>query len=137
MKQPRAADEDWTFGRGGFVKLYGDRLAESSLLDTAIATRWAFVYMLSQADARGRYRCATTKALGRAANISAAQAARAVEELEAPDPASTSKAHAGRRILPIPGGWQIVNYEDYRDFRTKAQADAAERKRREREKTGA
>jgi hypothetical protein len=134
-----AGDDDddgakWTFGGGGFVKLYGDRLAASSLLDTALATRWAFVYMLSQADALGRFRCATVRALARAANITPSQATKAVAELEAPDPESTSKAEGGRRILPIPGGWQLVNYTDYRDFRTKQQADAAERKRRQREK---
>ena len=46
----------WTFGAGGFAKLYGDRLAQSSLLDRDVATRWVFVFMLSQADAQGRYR---------------------------------------------------------------------------------
>lgn len=127
-------DATWTFGAGGFCKIYGNRLAQSSLLDAAVATRWVFVYMLSQADALGRYRCATVPALARAANVSLPQARKAVQELEAPDPQSTSKDHEGRRILAIRGGWQVVNFTTYRDFRTMEQEAAAERKRRQREK---
>src|SRR5262245_31858403 len=97
-------------------------------MDTAIATRWVFVYMLSQADAHGRYRCATVPALARAANVSEAEAEQAVRELEAPDPKSTSEEEEGRRILPLAGGWQLVNYAYYRDFRTEAQVREAERK---------
>lgn len=129
-------DADWTFGGGGFVKLYGDRLAASSLLDTAVATRWVFVFMLSQADSQGRFRCATVNALARLANIAFSDAEAAVRELEGPDDRSTGKAEGGRRILPIRGGWQIVNYVEYREFRTVEQAKAAERKRRQRSRRG-
>ncbi len=125
---------DWSFGSGGFAKLYGDRLAQSSLLDRDVATRWVFVFMLSQADAKGRYRCASIAGLSRAAAVSRPQAARAVRELEAPDSDSTTKAEDGRRILAIPGGWQIVAYGRYREFRTARQLAAAERKRLERER---
>jgi hypothetical protein len=42
---------------GGFVKVYGDRLAQSSILDAAVATRWVF-FDAEPADAEARYRCA-------------------------------------------------------------------------------
>lgn len=127
---PEEAGADWAFGAGGFAKLYGDRLAQSSLLDRDVATRWCFIYMLSQADSEGRYRCASIAGLARAAAVSRQQAARAVRELEAPDPDSTTKDNEGRRILRIPGGWQIVSYTRYREFRTKKQIAAAKRKER-------
>jgi hypothetical protein len=123
---------NWTFGSGGFAKLYGDRLAQSSLLDRAVATRWVFVFMLSQADAQGRYRCASISGLARAAAVTNGEAELAVKELEAPDPQSTTKAQEGRRILRIPGGWQIVAYERYREYRTERQLWEAERKRKQR-----
>jgi len=131
----KAADESdgWAFGSGGFAKLYGDRLAQSSLLDCDVATRWAFFFMLSQADAEGRYRCASVPGLARAAAITIEQAERAVAELEAPDPDSTTKAEDGRRLLRIPGGWQIVNFRRYREFRTERQRAEADKKRRQRE----
>lgn len=125
---------EWTFGAGSFIKIYGDRLAESSLLDCAVATRWLFLFMGARADREGRFRCATVAGLARAAAVSVAEAEAAIAELEAPDPASTSPEHEGRRILRIPGGWQIVTYRRYRDFRTPAQARAAERQRRHRDR---
>jgi hypothetical protein len=128
-----SAPDDWSFGNGGFAKLYGDRLAQSSLLDTAVATRWVFVYMLAQADAEGRYRCATVSGLARAAAISREDAETAIRELEAPDPDSTTKEHEGRRILRIPGGWRIVSYARYRTYQTARQRAEAEKKRRQRE----
>lgn len=136
MASERETAADWTFGSGGFCKIYGERLAQSSLLDAAVATRWVFVYMLGLADATGRFRCATVTALARAANVTLAEARKAIRELEAPDEHSTTKAHEGRRLLKIQGGWQIVNYLAYREFRTKEQESAAERKRRQRGGSG-
>jgi hypothetical protein len=84
--------------------------------------------MLSQADAEGRYRCASVAGLARHANVSPPQAQKAVRELQVPDSNSTSPEDLGRRIVRIPGGWQVVNAAKYRAFRTKRQAAAAERR---------
>jgi hypothetical protein len=134
MSTTRKHDDaaDWAFGGGGFAKLYGDRLAQSSLLDRDVATRWVFVFMLSQADAEGRYRCASIGGLARAAAVSLAQAELAVAELEAADPDSTTKLNEGRRIVRIPGGWQIVSYTRYREYRSARQVAEADRKRKQR-----
>jgi hypothetical protein len=120
-------DDDFAWGDGGFVKVYGDRLADSSLMDCAVATRWAFIVMLSKADSEGRFRCATVAGLSRCSAISMAEAEQAVRELEAPDDTSTSSEAEGRRIVRIPGGWQLVNYVKYRDFRTRRQIEDAKR----------
>jgi len=127
-------ENDWAFGSGGFSKLYGERLAESSLLDCALATRWVFVFMLSQADSKGRYRCASIRGLARASVVSLEDAELAVAELESPDPNSTTPDDEGRRARRIPGGWQVVNYERYRDFRTEKQIQDAERQKSKRER---
>ena len=136
MSADSAAEPDeaaWTFGGGGFAKLYGDRLAQSSLLDRDVATRWIFVFMLSQADADGRYRCASVAGLARVAAVTLEQAEKAVRDLEGPDADSTTKDHEGRRILRIPGGWQITAYQAYREYRTRKQVQEAAKKKRQRE----
>jgi len=120
-------DDDFAWGDGSFAKLYGDRLADSSLMECAVATRWAFVVMLSRADSEGRFRCATVAGLSRAAAISMEEADLAIKELEAPDDTSTSGEAEGRRIVRIPGGWQLVNYVKYRDYRTRRQIEDAKR----------
>lgn len=125
--------DDFGMGDGGFCKLYGDRLADSSLLECAVATRWIFLYMLARADFEGRFRCATVAGLARTAAVSLPQAERAVAELEAPDADSSTPDEDGRRIVRFPGGWQIVTYTKYRDYQTKRQRAEAERKRRQRE----
>jgi hypothetical protein len=126
-------EDNWSFGSGGYAKLYGDRLAQSSLMDRNVVTRWLFVFVLSQADAQGRYRCASVAGLARAAAITLEQAELAVSELEAPDPDSTTKAEDGRRIVRIPGGWRVVTYTKYREYRTARQLAEAAKKRRQRE----
>jgi hypothetical protein len=73
------------------------------------------------ADREGRFHAQTEATLGRLANIPADQVLSAIAELEAPDPQSRTKEFDGRRIEKIPGGWRVLNYEKYRDYRTKKQ----------------
>jgi hypothetical protein len=116
---------EWTLGSGGFAKLYGPALAGSSLMDTSVYARWLFVYLLACADKEGRFHAQTVATLGRLANIPAEHAEQAVQELEAADPNSRSPEFDGRRIERIPGGWRVLNYEKYRDYRTKKQVSMA------------
>ena len=69
-----------------------------------------------------------------AANVHLNSARIAIEELEAPDEQSTSSDHEGRRILPIRGGWHVVNYALYREYQSNKQAVDAARQRRLRER---
>jgi hypothetical protein len=127
------SDSDWTLGDGGFAKLYGDKIARSSLMDASIFARWLFVYLLACADSKGRYSCQTIETLARAANLTPEQTAKAVKELESPDPHSASPEYEGRRISRVNGGWEILNYTKYRDYRTKRQIKDVERKRARKE----
>jgi hypothetical protein len=115
------SDTEWTLGSGSFAKIYGDMLAGSSLMETSVYARWLFVYLLACSDREGRYHAQTVGTLGRHANIPAEYIEQAVSELEGPDPNSRTPQHEGRRIERIPGGWRVLNYDKYRDYRTRKQ----------------
>lgn len=117
----------------GFVKIYGDRLLGSSLMDEALEARWMFICLASKANADGFVRCQTTGTAARLANLTEEQAQRALDVLSSPDPRSTSPEHEGRRILRVEGGWFVVNHRKYRDLRTETQVRKAARQKRWRE----
>jgi hypothetical protein len=99
-----------------YVKLF-ERLLKSSLMDTDIATRWAWVSLLLQADQAGMV-YGTVTALARAANMPPEQMAAAMDVFQAPDLNSTSDEDDGRRVLNVaPNTWLLVNYEKYRNMR--------------------
>jgi hypothetical protein len=129
MKDRRA------MGNGGFAKIYGNKLAESSLLFTDVATRWVFVYMLAQADYEGVFVCQSLANLALKANVTREEAQRAIDQLQSEDKDSFSKEEDGRRIVRHEDGWQIVNYKKYRDFQTVRQIKMAEYQRAHRAKT--
>jgi hypothetical protein len=56
-----------------------------------------------------------------------------IDDLSSPDPYSRSSEHNGRRVQKVEGGYVVLNYERYRDMKTRAMT-AAERKRRQRER---
>ena len=117
----------------GFVKIYGSQLLGSSLMDEDVSTRWLFLCLCSAADPGGFVRCQTIKAAARLANITKGQASRGLDTLAAPDPDSTTEEQEGRRILRVEGGWQLVNYDKYREMQTDQQRKWADQKRRQRE----
>jgi hypothetical protein len=119
---------------GGFVKLYGTLLLGSSLMDEALEARWLFVCFLAEADETGFVRCQTVGNAARLANLTHDQASKALEVLSSPDPKSTSPDDEGRRIVPAPGGWRVVNYAKYREMRTQRQLRKTERQRRWRDR---
>lgn len=111
----------------GFVKVYGSLLAGSSLLTECWQARLVFLEMLAFADINGRVECASVKALARVLNLSEADTAAGLAVLEAPDPASRTEVHEGRRVLRQDRGFVIVNHSKYRDFRSKTQEDSRAR----------
>lgn len=119
---------------GGFAKIYGDRLEGSSLMECRVATRWCFLFMNSTANRNGFFRCANAAVLARRANITLEEAELAVEELEAPDPDSTTPDNDGRRIVRAQGGWQIVTHQFYRNLRSSKQIGDADRQQNKRER---
>ena len=114
-----------------FVKIYGTIL-DSSIWSEADGTRLLWMAMLAMADSTGFVE-ASPSGLARRANITQEQCRIGIEILEAPDPESKSKEYGGRRIEKVDRGWQLLNYQNYRDMRTEAQVRRAERQARWRE----
>ena len=118
-----------------FVKVYGSILY-SSIWAEDHPTRILWITMLAMADSTG-YVEAATPGLARVANISGEECKRALEILQAPDLESKSQDWAGARVEKVEGGWQLLNYQRYREQRTESQVKRAERQARYRAKVKA
>lgn len=97
----------------GYTKLFSSIIA-STIWRADDKTRIVWITLLAMADRRGIVE-ASMPGLADMARMSLSACRQALDELEAPDEYSRSKEHEGRRILPISGGWLIVNYAKYRN----------------------
>lgn len=118
-----------------FVKLYGSIL-NSSLWMECLEARLLFMGMLAAAGADGVVRIVSLRALAHKMNLTVEQTKTGLAVLEAPDPESRSQAHEGRRVLPVEGGWLVVNHRLYREFRSERQEADRLRKKAERAASG-
>lgn len=113
---------------GVYVKLFGSIL-NSSVWCAETETKIVWITMLLLADGEGKV-WGAVPGIARQAGVTVEAARRAIEYLGRPDPDSRSKDEAGRRIVTIDGGWQIVNAQKYREMQTGGQRRASERARR-------
>lgn len=98
----------------GFCKVFSDMLTSSVWLTTEKETKLLWLTMLLMADQRG---IVATGVLGlsRMSMLTIPETEEALAVLLSPDPHSKTPDMEGRRVIPIDGGWQIVNYSKYRD----------------------
>ena len=117
-----------------YVKLFGSIL-DSTVWDTAPATRLVWITLLAMADRDGVVE-ASVPGLAKRANVDRSDCERALALFLAPDPDSRTKDNEGRRIEEVDGGWRLINYEKYRDKATVSEKAAknAERQRRYRQR---
>lgn len=121
----------------GYTKLFGSILESTIWLETPpIKVVW--ITLLAMADRDGVVE-ASLPGLAKRAGVDRSQCEQALATFLAPDPDSRTPDNEGRRIIPVAGGWRLLNYETYRE---KASADegrekAAARKRRQRERQAA
>lgn len=113
-----------------FVKLYASIL-DSSVWGEAAETRLVWITLLAMADPHGFVE-SSLPGLARRANVTLEACTSALGVLSAPDPHSKSEEHEGRRVEKVTRGWLVLNYEAYREMRTRSQDDAARRKREQR-----
>jgi len=101
-----------------YAKLFS-RIAQSSLMEQDVETRYCFMMLLAIADAGGDV-IGTDVALARAINLPLENFKRCVAALMEPDPDSNSQVHDGRRLIPSESGrgYLIVNYVTYRSIKT-------------------
>jgi len=99
-----------------FAKLFSS-ITESSLWSEPKEVRLLFVTMLAKADQTGFVE-ASIPGLARVANLSVDETVAALECLKNPDPYSKNPENEGRRVICVPGGFILLNYEDYRSRRS-------------------
>jgi len=96
----------------GYTKLFGSIIA-STIWRADNETRIVWITMLALANKLGVVE-ASVPGLADLARLPVDATRVAVANLEAPDLDSRSKEQEGRRILPVDGGWWIVNHAKYR-----------------------
>lgn len=101
-----------------FAKLFS-RIAQSSLMEEDVETRYCFMMLLAIADSGGDV-IGTDVALARTVNLPLDTFKRCVGQLMEPDPDSNSQVHHGRRVVLSESGrgYLIVNYVTYREIKT-------------------
>jgi hypothetical protein len=122
-----------------FVKVF-DQIFDSSIAEDWLA-RHVFMDLLILADRDGVVDI-TAEAIARRTNVPLKHVIHALKQLSSPDLKSRSKECEGRRIVLIDShrdwGWQIVNYEHYRNLRDESTRREyfrdAKREQRERSK---
>jgi hypothetical protein len=119
-----------------FTKLFASITASTIWCEPA-PTKVVWITMLAMADHVGRVH-ASVPGLAHIAQVTLTECQTALDTLLAPDRYSRSTAEEGRRIKPIDGGWQLINYITYRERIDHESAKEAKRKyianRRKKEK---
>ncbi len=115
-----------------FVKLFGSIL-DSSIWGEDHTTRIVWITMLAMADEHGMVH-ASIGGLAHRARVTVPECEAALDILTSPDQHSRSSAHEGRRVEDVEGGWLLLNYEKYRELRSRRQIVDAARQRRHRRK---
>ena len=82
--------------------------------------------MLAMADRQGRV-WGSIPGLANRARIPVEDCRAALDTFLAPDRDSRTDLDEGRRIRPIDGGWQLINYQKYRDMRDKESVKESKR----------
>jgi hypothetical protein len=96
----------------GFTKLFGS-LIHSTIWREKDHVRLVWITMLAMVNRHGVVE-ASLPGVADAARVTIEECEEAIARLHAPDPYSRSKAHEGRRIKTVDGGWQLLNYDTYR-----------------------
>jgi hypothetical protein len=96
----------------GYTKLFGSILA-STIWREDKNTRIVWITMLAMANRNGLVE-GSIPGVADMARLSVDETREAIVKLESPDPDSRSKDQEGRRIVPVDGGWFLVNHAKYR-----------------------
>ena len=101
-----------------YAKLFS-RIAQSSLMEEKVSTRYVFMMLLALSDRHGDV-IGTDIAIARMMNISKDDFIESIQPLLSPDLDSNSPDEEGRRIIPSENGrgYKLVNYQAYRDMKS-------------------
>lgn len=95
-----------------FTKLFNSIL-DSTIWQEPLETKVVWITMLAMSDRNGEL-FASVPGLAKRAGVTLAQCEAAIACLSSPDAYSRTKAHEGRRIKEIDGGWALLNHAKYR-----------------------
>lgn len=117
---------------GGYSKLFGSIVTSSIWCDDDFVLR-VWIAMLATCDSQGLVE-GSIPGFANLARVPIEQMERAIEILKSPDPHSRTKAEEGRRVREVEGGWQIINYLNYRNKLQEKQGSRASDMRHSRAK---
>ena len=118
-----------------YTKLFGS-ITASTVWAEDNETRIVWVTMLAMCDRYG-YVGASVPGLAHLARVSVEATEKALEKFLSPDPHSRSKEHDGRRIEVVDRGWNLLNYERFRDMRDEEARKEYERRRKQQQRAKA
>jgi hypothetical protein len=95
-----------------FTKLF-QSITESTIWVEPNAVRIVWITMLAMADKKGRV-FASIPGLANRARVEVEECRMAINTFLSPDAESRTSDHEGRRIMPIDGGWVLLNHAKYR-----------------------
>lgn len=96
----------------GYTKLFGSIVA-STIWRESKETKIVWITMLALANKEGVVE-ASVPGLADLARVTVQECEDALSKLQAPDTYSRTKAHEGRRIQAVEGGWLVLNHAKYR-----------------------
>ena len=96
----------------GFTKLVPE-IVQSSLWNESAEIRCVWIAMIATKDENGYVR-GDARTIARVANVSQESTTLALAMFQEPDPSSHTPDNEGRRIIPAPGGWIVLNHGIYR-----------------------
>lgn len=112
-----------------FAKVYSTIL-DSSVWGESKDVKILWITLLAMGANTGGLVEASVGGLARRAGLTREECEVALAVLLSPDPDDKSGVDEGRRIQETERGWRITNHNFYRDFRTDAQVQNAERQQR-------
>lgn len=109
-----------------FTKLFSSIL-QSTVWVEPMETRIVWITMLALADRHGQV-MASIPGLAHTAGVPLDKCEQAIARFLSADQYSRTPTEEGRRIRPIDGGWQLINYDKYRDLQDRENVLASKRK---------
>jgi hypothetical protein len=97
----------------GYTKLF-DNILNSTIWQESDKTVRVWIAMLAVKNADGFVE-GSIPGFAYRAKVTTAEMEEAVRILSSPDPYSSNPANEGRRIVPVDGGWVVLNHKEWRD----------------------
>jgi hypothetical protein len=111
-----------------YTKLFSS-ITESTIWGEPAGTRLVWITMLAKCNRNGEVYGAVP-GIARLANVTMDECEQAIETLLAPDKWSRTPDFDGRRIIPIDGGWRILNHAKFDRLRSAIETEERDRERK-------